>query len=87
MELIDRDALIEEMLDKEPLVWNDDDHEWGERNQWQYDMATIEAMPVIDRPKGEWMGTVCSNCGESTSFYYDCKFCPNCGADMRGLDK
>ena len=31
---------------------------------------------------GEWNGTVCSACGESTSFYYDCNFCPMCGAKM-----
>lgn len=31
---------------------------------------------------GEWFGTVCSACGESTSFSYDCKYCPNCGAKM-----
>ena len=31
---------------------------------------------------GRWMGTVCSACGESFSEYYDCNFCPNCGAYM-----
>ena len=33
---------------------------------------------------GRWFGTVCSACGESTSFYYDCDYCPNCGAKMKG---
>ena len=33
---------------------------------------------------GEWCGTVCSACGESTSFYYDCDYCPWCGAKMDG---
>ena len=33
---------------------------------------------------GEWQGTVCSNCGANVSDYYDCDFCPKCGADMRG---
>lgn len=41
---------------------------------------------TADRPKGEWCGTVCSNCGASISFYYDCNFCPNCGAKMKGAD-
>lgn len=44
-----------------------------------YDKA-IEALK--ERPHGEWFGTVCTNCGESTSFYYDCNYCPQCGADM-----
>lgn len=29
---------------------------------------------------GEWMGTVCSSCGESVSNYYDCDYCPKCGS-------
>lgn len=33
---------------------------------------------------GEWFGTVCSACVESTSFYYDCDYCPKCGAKMDG---
>ena len=37
-----------------------------------------------DRKTGRWFGTVCSACGESTSFYYDCEFCPHCGAEMEG---
>ena len=36
-----------------------------------------------ERKHGHWMGSVCSECGNSTSFYYDCDFCPKCGADMR----
>ena len=35
---------------------------------------------------GEWAGTVCTSCGESTSDYYDCDYCPNCGAKMDGDD-
>lgn len=31
---------------------------------------------------GKWMGTVCTACGESTSNYYDCDYCPHCGARM-----
>ena len=50
-------------------------HEAVERIKEEYD--------IVDRPRGEWCGTVCSNCGASISFYYDCNFCPNCGADMR----
>ena len=48
----------------------------------------LEATPTADvreNVHGRWMGTVCSACGESTSFYYDCDYCPKCGADMRGV--
>lgn len=37
---------------------------------------------VTAKRHGTWFGTVCSYCGESTSFYYNCKYCPNCGAKM-----
>lgn len=33
---------------------------------------------------GEWFGTVCTACGESTSYYFNCDYCPNCGAKMDG---
>lgn len=33
---------------------------------------------------GWWAGTVCTACGESTSDYYNCNFCPRCGAEMDG---
>lgn len=36
----------------------------------------------ISQKTGKWFGTVCSACGESTSFYYDCDYCPWCGARM-----
>ncbi len=48
-------------------------------------MSEISKIPSIDVAPvkhGEWMGTVCTACGESTSFYYDCCYCPNCGAKM-----
>ena len=53
--------------------------ELTDRQRVAFNMA-IEALK--ERPHGEWFGTVCTNCGESTSFYYDCNYCPQCGADM-----
>lgn len=51
-----------------------------DRNQY----ATGYRNGYADAQKhGKWMGSVCSECGNSTSFYYDCDYCPNCGADMR----
>ena len=71
--LIDADAFIERMK-KDPLF------PLVER----YGLTgVIETQPTVDPVKhGRWMGTVCSVCGESFSEYYDCKFCPNCGAKM-----
>ena len=53
-------------------------------------IAKLEAETTIcrvpsaepERNHGKWMGTVCSVCGESTSNYYDCDYCPHCGARM-----
>ncbi len=45
----------------------------------------IEEIPAVDVAPvrhGKWFGTVCTACGESTSFYYDCDYCPQCGAKM-----
>ncbi|MEY8367565.1 hypothetical protein AALA24_02240 [Anaerovoracaceae bacterium 42-11] len=42
------------------------------------------ALQEPERKHGEWMGTVCSCCGKSTVDYYDCDFCPKCGAIMDG---
>ena len=56
---------------------------------------TVEAVPVV---RGEWVETSapdffqCSNCKKSTKMDYTCDseilraFCPNCGADMRGIE-
>ena len=61
----------------------------GECNEcWRFPCNDMKALLVLrdlkeeERPHGEWFGTVCTNCGESTSFYYDCNYCPQCGADM-----
>ena len=47
-------------------------------------LNVLKDMPTAE-PKwktGIWMGSVCSECGNSTSFYYDCDYCPKCGARM-----
>lgn len=49
--------------------------------------AIINEMPAADVQEvrhGKWAGTVCTNCGESTSDYYDCDYCPHCGSKMIG---
>ena len=37
-----------------------------------------------ERKTGHWAGSVCTACGESTSDWFDCDFCPHCGAEMEG---
>ena len=59
----------------------------------------IKIISVPEREKGEWIlvvdsyyedGTIkenhweCSKCGSGKSGWGEYKFCPNCGADMRG---
>lgn len=50
----------------------------------------IKYMPTADVQEvrhGKWAGTVCTNCGESTSDYYDCDYCPQCGARIDGEEE
>ena len=58
--------------------------------------AAIKALSAPDREKGEWIYCgnsdvnglkicECTNCHKRN--YGSHKFCPNCGADMRGKDK
>lgn len=44
----------------------------------------VSAADVQEVRHGKWAGTVCTNCGESTSDYYDCDYCPHCGTRMDG---
>ena len=55
----------------------------------------IDNAPTVERPQGEWkvygkqggipITDMCSNCRYEMKWYKNkYKFCPNCGADMRG---
>ena len=58
----------------------------------------IMKLPSADRPQGEWIDkgdyAECSNCGADSGTQFDgvepvsrkTKFCPNCGAHMKGVD-
>ena len=72
---IDADALIEAMTKFSNATGEDMTHGIF----YAHIAPTIDAVPVRH---GKWMGTVCSACGESTSNYYDCDYCPHCGARM-----
>ena len=79
MRLIDVDALCDEI---ESVEYSGHDPEVERICSLIQKAKWIDAEPK--RKTGIWMGSVCSECGNSTSFYYDCDYCPNCGADMRG---
>ena len=91
-DLISRADAIE-ALGEEPPVWCDEEYEIAERDQWRADIEAIESVPSADRPRGEWLdenGTYyanCSKCGYQMDTHVErgyFRYCPNCGADMRG---
>ena len=58
-------------------------------------VETLKSLPSIEPRKGRWIGEeedercFCSKCGYSNLYvevyaFDGYKFCPNCGADMRG---
>lgn len=83
MRLIDADALIKEIHD----IFTPYEEETVKR--------ALQYAPTVDRPQGEWkkrLGSInCSVCKRSNwsdSFEYTVrrfKFCPNCGARMKGV--
>lgn len=59
--------------------------------------AVIKAIPSADRPQGEWKSVKasiypygydveCSVCGHRMGSSFGYKFCPHCGAHMKGAD-
>ena len=61
-------------------------------------IGCVKNLPSADRPQGEWINkgdyAECSNCGADSGTQFDgvesipltTKFCPNCGARMKGAD-
>ena len=95
MRLIDADVLIKQIdTEREQLA------KLGmlgaEHIVTHYVRNFIEDAPTVDRPQGEWievdepiMGNPycryrCSKCGLDEPYARD--FCPNCGAQMKGID-
>ena len=85
-DLISRQATIKYLMDN--MNWYDED---GYESDEDYKRVCItelingvpSAQPTAEPVHhGKWMGTVCSECGASVSFYYDCDYCPQCGARM-----
>lgn len=44
----------------------------------------VDEVASAPQKTGWWAGTVCTACGESTSDYYNCDYCPRCGVKMEG---
>ena len=86
MRIIDADALKESLFDlvaPSGIIYASDME------------SLIDSAPTIERPHGEWYHSIergwhCSECDEVVKDMPTCmrkatyKFCPNCGADMRG---
>lgn len=97
-DLISRSALIEEMWGKYNSRYNDatlyDEDETKLINRVLCEIQRlIEAQKTVEPVRGEWLECQsndgyyeCSVCGKLRNKFYDgkTKFCPNCGADMRG---
>lgn len=83
MRLIDADALIKSLNEWNKEHYTDTFTGDDATSEFDYMINQMDEIEKIERRRhGVWAGTVCSCCGESTSFYYDCKYCPNCGAKM-----
>ena len=79
---------------------NSDEHQAWYKSQDIYE--ALENIPSAERPQGEWIvnmpnyESICSVCGaKETDFIYgtemwyglgESKFCPSCGARMKGAD-
>lgn len=80
-EYIEKGALLKHFDDVINNKFGDADFK---KAAWGFSIY-VDNMPAADVAPvkhGEWCGTVCSACGESTSFYYDCDYCPHCGCKM-----
>ena len=93
MRLIDADALKKE-VDNFPNCYNG----WSDTYDKAYIIEAIEEAPTIEPKRGEWIEWIdcegevfwkCSACGqvsEASAAGILYKFCPFCGARMKGAD-
>ena len=68
---------LEQIIDEQPTI--------EERKTGKWEEKEVSSEKVID----EWQSARCSVCGKYHTtpymYYFDSyKFCPNCGADMKG---
>lgn len=98
MRAIDADALMQRLgitdMDCHKCAWADKPRTICKRGgDFEDACIAIENAPTIEeRKKGKWINGFCSECGEeAVTEWNDCggellltRFCPECGADMRG---
>ena len=92
--LIDADKFLSSMIKRfkcVPLIGRND-YDCESLKQMLIEAPTVDAVPVMH---GRWMDfesdpmwQQCSACEYIIQYSYskDCKYCPNCGADMRGKE-
>lgn len=98
--MISREEAIEKLKDMrdEAQGWNDTLFTVSGKlaNSFEVDVQTfnmaIEALSQPERPKGRWVhvrntGFYCSICQLYSRDYKETRYCPNCGADMRGEEE
>ncbi len=78
-EYVEREAIIEALAKD---ILNDPNCPLFVAATVQQIVDLVPAADVQEVRHGKWAGTVCTNCGESTSDYYDCDYCPKCGTKM-----
>ena len=102
-DLISRQAAIDSLEEEPEVWDDDDEYGMGQRSEWCHIKKTIEKLPSADvreNVRGKWItdhlvstggGTYpvlrCSECENQEPMLMAKKFCPNCGADMRGKSK
>ncbi len=93
---------MKEYIERDMAVSTCRTHNFADRDdRWAVSclLKAIPAADVVERKRGEWVQIgydklmdriTCSCCNEYFSTIDNCteqfNFCPNCGADMRGVD-
>lgn len=91
-DLIKREDAIK-AIEELPNAYNG----WSDAYDKAYIIGTLEEVPKADRPQGEWKSVKasiypygydveCSVCGFRMGSSFGYKYCPNCGAYMKGAD-
>ena len=90
---ISRQAAIDAIGEK-PFARTGGEYEQGLQNQWQRDTDRIKILPSAqpERKTGKWIYDgdcyICDQCKSAFGWWADSQtsnYCPNCGADMRGI--
>lgn len=92
-EYIEKQAVLDE-IDEDIQEFPECEYALKFVKRWIKKIPPADVRPVV---RGRWIvhyddiwpeesTQECPECHEEVSLLIDCKFCPNCGADMRGGD-